>query len=158
MAVIAGIKKEWIGREFDVARFKVREHEALEFASACGETEPRYTDPSDPDFQAPPTFTAKFVSRRILPEAFPHIGVRGFDGGKTVYSHAPIRTGQTLAAHSKIADIYEKTGRSGSMVFIVHRMEFRDPEDQLVSVVDWRMIRLPDPEPEERAGRGEKAR
>lgn len=146
MEVIAGIKKEWIGRQFDVAEFKIKEHEALEFAGACGETEPRFTDPQHPDFQAPPTFTAKFVSRRILPEAFPRIGARGFDAGKTVVAHAPIRPGQTLTAHSKIADIYEKTGRSGSMVFIVHRMEFRDPKGELVSVVDWRMVRQPDPE------------
>lgn len=146
MALIAGIKKEWIGREFDVAEFEILEEEALEFARSCGETEPRFMDPGDPDFQAPPTFTAKFVSRRILPEAFPHIGIRGFDGGKTVYAHAPIRPGETLSAHSKIADIYEKTGRSGPMVFIVHRMEFRDSQGALVSVVDWRMIRQPDPE------------
>ena len=129
-----------------MAEFRVKEHEALEFAHSCGETAARFTDPAHPEFQAPPTFTAKFVSRRILPEAFPHIGARGFDGGKTVYAHAPIRPGETLFAHSKIADIYEKTGRSGPMVFIVHRMEFSDRAGKLVSVVDWRMIRQPDAE------------
>ena len=144
MVLIGGIRKEWVGREFDVAEFEIREHEAIEFAKACGETEPRFLEPSDPDFQAPPTFTAKFVSRRILPEAFPSLGTRGFDGGKTVYAHAPIRPGETLTAKSKIADIYEKTGRSGPMVFLVHRMEFRNALDELVSVVDWRMIRQPD--------------
>ena len=146
MALIAGMQKKWIGREFDVAEFAVKKEEMLEWAHSCGELDPRYTDPSHPDLRAPDTFTAKFVSRRTLPEAFPHIGARGFDAGKTVFVHAPIRAGDTLTARSKIADIYEKTGRSGPMVFIVHRMEFQNQRGELVSAVDWRMVRQPDPE------------
>lgn len=146
MALIAGIKKEWIGREFDVAEFEILEEEALEFARSCGETEPRFMDPGDPDFQAPPTFTAKYVSRRILPEAFPNLGTRGFDAGKAVEVLGPLRPNDTLTAHSKIADIYEKTGRSGPMIFVVHRMEFFNQNGQPVSIVDWRLVRQPDPE------------
>jgi acyl dehydratase len=134
--------KTWVGREFDLAEFPVTESEILDFALAVGETEPRFLDPKHPDFQAPPTFTAKFVSRRVLPEAFPAGSARGFDAGKTVTAHAPVRAGTTLRAHSKIADVYEKTGRSGSMVFIVHRMEF-ECDGVPVSTVDWRMVRQP---------------
>ncbi len=140
------IKKDWIGREFDTSEFPVSEAEIVEFARAAGETEPRFVDPTDPDFQAPPTFTSKFVSRRILPAAFPKLGVRGFDAGKCVIPHGPVRGGDVLIAHSKIADVYEKTGRTGPMVFIVQRMEFENQRKELVSVVDWRMVRQPDPE------------
>lgn len=143
---VGGIDRSWIGREFDVVEFEVTEKEMLEWASACGETEARFTDPSCPDFQAPPTLTAKYVSRRILPEHFPRIGGRGFDAGKTVVSIAPIRPGDRLTARSRIADVYEKTGRTGPMVFIVHRMEFANQRGEPVSVVDWRMVRQPDPE------------
>ncbi len=136
--------KKWIGQEFDTAEFEVREQEILGFARAVGETEPRFTDPSHPDFQAPPTYASRFVSRRILPQAFPHIGARGFDAGKAVTCHAPVRAGDRLVAHSKIADVYEKTGRSGPMIFIVHRMEFTNQAGELLSVVDWRMVRQPD--------------
>jgi hypothetical protein len=41
----------------------------------------------------------------------------------------------------QIADIYDKTGRSGTMVFIVNRMSFFDAKQRLVATVDWRMIR-----------------
>ena len=61
------IDRKWIGREFDVAEFKVSEKGILAFSRACGETDPRFTDPEHPDFQAPPTFTSKYASRRILP-------------------------------------------------------------------------------------------
>ena len=107
------IKKNWVGHEFDTATFEVKEQEVLDFARAVGETEPRFTDPAHPDFQAPPTFTAKFMSRRILPESFPSLGSRGFDAGKTVNAYGPVRPGK-LTARSKIADVYEKTGRSAA--------------------------------------------
>ena len=52
----------------------------------------------------------------------------------------PVRPGDKLTARSHIHDIYEKTGRSGGMLFIVHRMEFVNQRDELVSIVDWRMV------------------
>ena len=143
------IKKNWLNREFDVAEFPVTQERILSYVHACGETDPRFCDPDHPDFQAPPTFTAQYVGRRILPEAFPHLGFRGFDAGKTVDIHAPTRPGDTLFGHSTIADAYEKTGRSGRMIFLVHRMEFVNQRDERVATVDWRMVRQPDDPPEE---------
>ena len=143
---IEKIDKSWIGTEFDTAEFKVTEEEMVEFARACGETDPRFIDPAHHDFKAPTTLTSKYVSRRVLPQEFPRIGLRGFDAGKTVNAIAPIRAGDRLTARSRIADIYEKTGRSGPMVFIVHRMEFTNQRGEPVSIVDWRMVRQPDPE------------
>jgi hypothetical protein len=138
---IAEIKKEWVGFTFDTAEFKVEEQAVLEFAAACGETEPRYTDSSHPDFRAPANFTACFLGRRVFPENFPKLG-KGFpfDAGKCVQVHAPVRVGDVLTARSSLYDIYEKTGRSGSMAFIVHRMEFTDQHDEPVTTVDWRMV------------------
>jgi hypothetical protein len=45
-----------------------------------------------------------------------------------------------LVADSLIHDIYEKTGRTGPMVFLVHRMEFASQTGDPVSTVDWRMV------------------
>ena len=53
------------------------------------------------------------------------------------------KAGGTVTAKSSIADIYEKTGRSGRMIFIVHRMRFFDEAGTLVSVVDWRLVQQP---------------
>ncbi len=143
---IAEIQRDWVGKEFDVSDFRVSRDDMLEYAAAVGETDPRFLDPAHPDFQAPPTYTAKFLSRRILPESFPFLGSRGFDAGKSVFVHAPLRPETVLRARSRIAEIYEKTGRTGSMVFIVHRMEFETEQGERISTVDWRMVRQPDPE------------
>jgi acyl dehydratase len=81
----------------------------------------------------------------MWPDRFPRLskGSFGFDAGKRVEVHGPIRPGDVLTARSKIHDIYEKTGRSGSMVFIVHRMEFWNQREEPVSVVDWRLVQQP---------------
>jgi N-terminal half of MaoC dehydratase len=134
------LKQDWCGRRFDEVRFQVDAREMVEFAQACGETEPRYTDPSHPDFQAPPSYTSRFHGRRAMPEDFPIQSQQGFDAGKCVYVHGPLRPGDTVTARSEIHDIYTKTGRSGSMLFIVHRMTFTNQDDELIAVVDWRLV------------------
>ncbi len=135
-------KRRFVGVEFDTAQVEVSAEEALGFAEACGETDPRFSDPAHPDYQAPPTFTARFHGTRAMPEDFP-LGDMGqtFDGGKCVTPHAPLRIGDTLIATSQIADIFEKTGRSGTMTFIVHRMKFHTEDGTHVSTVDWKLIR-----------------
>lgn len=65
---------------------------------------------------------------------------RSFDGGKCVEWKAPIRPGDRIVARSHIHDIFSKTGRSGGMMFVVHRMEFRNQDEVLVAIVDWKMI------------------
>jgi 3-methylfumaryl-CoA hydratase len=139
---LAEVKQRWVGVEFDEARFTIDRQKMLDWAAACGETDSRFVDPDDPDFQAHPTFTAQYSSRQWLPDGFPELGNgRGIDGGKSVELHRPIRAGDVLTAKAMIADIYDKTGRSGTMIFIVHRMVFTNQHGEPAATVDWRMIR-----------------
>lgn len=145
---VEALRRDWTGFEFDRVEFDVTADELVEFAGAVGEESPRYLDPSHPAFRAVPNFTTKYHGRRMFPENFPQLSKKhfGFDAGKCVTVHAPIRAGDHLTARSHIHDIYEKTGRSGPMVFVVHRMEFSNQQGELVSVVDWRFVQRPDPE------------
>jgi len=139
---VARMKQEWAGKQFDEKEFTISVEAALEFALACGETDPRFTDPHHPDFQAPCTATAQFTGARVFPDALLPLmrkGV-GFDAGKCVVPGVPIRPGERLIGRSEIHDIYEKTGRSGRMMFVVHRMTFTNPRGEVASVVDWRMV------------------
>ncbi len=137
----AELKERFGGTVFDAVDVPARGEDMKEFALACGETEPRYTDPAHEDFQAPVNFTTKYHGARMLPEDFPHFDRRAMiDAGKAVAWHAPIRPGETITAKSHLHDIYEKTGRSGLMLFLVHRMEFTNAHGELLSVVDWRLI------------------
>jgi acyl dehydratase len=84
----------------------------------------------------------------MWPADFPRLSKKsvGFDAGKRVEVHGPIRPGDVLVARSKIHDVYEKTGRSGSMIFLVHRMEFSNQRGELVAIVDWRFLQQQDPD------------
>ena len=137
---VADIKAKYVGHEFDESRFRLKPEQMQAFAEACGETDPRFVDPVHPDFQAVPTYTTRFHGRRQLPEDFPMEIIRSFDGGKCVEPKLPIRATDELKAKSHIHDIFEKTGRSGGMMFVVHRMEFFNQQDELVSIVDWKLI------------------
>jgi hypothetical protein len=137
---VSELKKKWTGWTFDEVHFEIEAEALSEFSLACGETVPRYTDPKDPNFQASPSYAARFHGRRQLPEGFPVDLETSFDGGKSVEWKAPIRPGDRVVARSHIHDIFEKTGRSGGMMFIVHRMEFSNQDEQLVAIVDWKMI------------------
>ena len=137
---IQELKDGWCGRQFDEVTFELDVHEMVEFAISCGETQSRFTDPDDPDFQACPSYSSRFHGRRAMPDDFPVKSHQGFDAGKCVEVYGPIRPGDKIIARSEIHDIYEKTGRSGSMLFIVHRMRFTNQRDELVSIVDWRLV------------------
>jgi hypothetical protein len=137
---IGALKEEYIGHEFDARDFEIAAEELIEFAESSGETAPHYTDPSHPDFRAPPSYPARYHGRRQLPQGFPVKLERSFDAGKCVEVKGVIRAGDTITARSHIHDIYEKSGRSGGMLFVVHRMEFFNQKGELVSVVDWKLV------------------
>ena len=137
---VTELNEKWTGWTFDEVHFDIDAHKMVEFAESCGETLPKFTNPDDPDFQAVPSYTARFHGERQLPDGFPMKREQSFDGGKCVEWKAPIRAGDKITARSHIHDIFEKTGRSGGMMFVVHRMEFTNQDDELVSIVDWKMI------------------
>lgn len=144
MVDLEALKQEWVGVEFHRADFEIMEQQVLDYAEACGDTDPRYSDRSHPDFQAHPLFVGCLGNTRdsMTPKRFPDLGeIRNIDGGKSVEIHGPIRVGDRLSGRSQIADIYAKTGRSGTMVFIVHRMDFVNQHDEKVATVDLRQIK-----------------
>jgi hypothetical protein len=137
---IDAVKKDHVGFEFDEATFNIKSERLVAYATACGEREPRFLNPEDPEFRAVPNYAASFHGQRNLPENFPVNLNRSFDAGKCCENFAPIRPGDTITGRSHIHDIYEKTGRSGPMMFVVHRMEFTNQEATQVAIVDWRLV------------------
>jgi N-terminal half of MaoC dehydratase len=139
---ITAIRDRWVGHIFQEIDMVVDGDRMLEWAVTCGETDPRFIDPDHPDFQASTSFPTHINAARMLPDDFDQVGSgRGIDGGKSIEWHRPMRAGDRLHATVQISDVYAKTGRSGTMVFIVNRMTFVDGDDNVVATVDWRMIR-----------------
>ena len=112
-----------------------------------GETNPLYTDPAAAargphgGLIAPPTFAVSLRGKHFMPREMPrNLGRNGFDAGKDIEIGAPIRPGDVLTASSTVHDIYEKTGRSGTMVFIVFRTTVTNQRGETVAVVDQKMM------------------
>ena len=100
MAVdIRTVREEWVGRTFQEIDLVIERDRMLEWAIACGETDPRFIDPDHPDFQASTAFPTHINATRMLPEDFPQFGSgRGIDGGKSIEWHRPMRAGDQLHA------------------------------------------------------------
>jgi acyl dehydratase len=136
-----------LGQVFDETTFPpVSKEEILEFAAALGEKNPLYTDEAAAaqgpygGLVAPPTFVTKLRAKKFTPEHLPRFGKTGFDGGRDLEMYAPIRPGDTLTMVSTIHEIYEKTGRTGSMYFIVIRNEVKNQKGEKVAVIDHRIM------------------
>jgi hypothetical protein len=139
---LAALRDQWVGKVFQEIDIVVDRDRMLEWAIACGETDPRFVNPEHPEFQASTSFPTHINAARMLPDDFTAIGSgRGIDGGKSIEWQRPMRAGDRLHATVALGDIYAKTGRSGTMVFIVNRMTFFDSSGRVVATVDWRMIR-----------------
>ena len=134
------MRDKYLGTTFDVMEIGLKAERLAEFAIACGETASKYVDIDDPDFQAVPNYTSCFHGTRMLPKGFPFDMMRSFDAGKTVEILGVLRPTDRVRGESEIADIFEKSGRSGKMLFVVHRMKFFNQDDEKVSIVDWKMV------------------
>ena len=137
---IDALRATFLNREFDEQKFEIDGHSFAEYARVCGETDARFTDPADPNFQAPPTFVSTLVGGLSLPPDFPDLDGVSMDAGKAVEWMAPIRAGATLTGKSHLHDIYAKTGRSGRMVFVVRRMELYDDGGTHIANADTRTV------------------
>jgi acyl dehydratase len=133
--------KKIIGNEFDHTVFKpVTAAQIREYAEAVGETNPRYTTASDTELVGPPTFVVALRGKHFMPSNMPNLGRNGFDAGKDIDFGAPVRVGDVLTASSTVHDIYEKTGRTGSMVFLVLRSVITNQRGESVATIDQKMM------------------
>ena len=131
------IDRALLGQEFDRAVIgPVTAEEILEYIAATEECE---ASAVAADLVAPPTFV---VRARVNLYKLPTLGEiqMGFDAGKDIEFGVPIRPGDVLASVGTVHDIYEKTGRSGTMSFIVLRTVVTNQRGELVAVVDQQMM------------------
>ena len=134
------LKERFTGFVFDEIDLDVETESLIDFAAACGETAPRFIDGTHPELQSVPNYTMRIHGTRALPPDFPIEMNRCFDAGKSVVHHKSVHPGDKIVGRSEIADVYEKSGRSGRMLFIVHRMNFYNQSGDHLSQVDWRLV------------------
>ena len=136
--------------EYDRALYGV-EHKAGPFEitddiidranSSVGETGPAFH--SDKEAReagyrrriAPPTLCCILVRQVSLPDVKVKFGRTQMHAGQRVEPKAPVYAGDQLTASSHLKDVYTKTGRSGTMVFIVWETTFSNQDSLVVAEV-----------------------
>lgn len=141
-SLLFGIDPSLIGSEFDSSTSEpVSADEIREYASSVGETNPAFYA-AEPI--APPTFCVKFRGKRFFHPSIPKQAfLSGFDAGKDIQFGAPIRPGDVIHTTNVLHDVYEKTGRTGSMVFIVSRQTMTNQRGESVATIDSRFMLRP---------------
>lgn len=140
MVDIEELKTRFLNLEFDTKDFKLDKDRVVTVARMSGELLPQFTDPEHADFQATPAYIASLAAGRHLPIEFPRLGGIPMDGGKAVTCLKPVRVGEPLTGRTHLHDIYDKSGRSGRMIFLVSRMEIFDSKGEQVAISDSRMV------------------
>jgi acyl dehydratase len=116
------------------------------FCAGLGETNPLFTDEEAAKkgpyggLVAPPSFAVTFRNGRHFFQHVPRFGRAGFDAGKDAEFVQPIRPGDQVTLHSHVKEIYEKTGRSGTMVFVVVRSTLKNQNGEVVAHIDHRFM------------------
>ena len=132
-------------KEFPPYAVTVERGKIKEFARAIGDVNPLYLDDevgrASPwgDIIAPPTFPISFRDERagtaaLLRELGTDIS-RVLHGEQELELFRPITPGETFMCRTKILDVYEKTGRSGPMAFVVRETVVVDRANEIVATL-----------------------
>ncbi len=131
-----------LGVEVEIGQFEVTKERIFAFCKALGETNPLYTDETAAaagpygGIIAPPMFYV--AAPRNVGGLDPKVtyGNTSFNAGQHCEFQEPMRPGDTISATVSIHDIYEKTGRTGRMLFVVRRTQLKNQRGELVAVID----------------------
>ena len=139
------VNKDVKGKEYPPFTVTVERGKIKEFARAVGDLSPFYLDDAVGrasewgDIIAPPTFAITFRDENAdTGVLLRDLGVdisRILHGEQEFEHFKPIRPGETYLCRSRVADIYEKAGRSGAMAFVVREMAVTDGDNDVVCLV-----------------------
>ena len=134
-----------VGKEFPPYTVTVERGKIKEFARAIGDLNPHYLDDRVGaasewgDIIAPPTFLTTFRDETSDTAAFlRELGTdisRILHGEQEFEIHRPIRPGETFVCRSKVLDLYEKSGKSGPMAFVVRETTVADRTNEIVATM-----------------------
>ena len=137
---VAALRDQFLNVVFDSYELTLSADRLVAYATSCGETAAKFTDPQHADFQAPPTIGSSFQPKQRFPKGFPTFHGLGMDAGKAVAPDKPMRAGVPILVQTHMHDIYTKTGRSGRMIFFVNRMTFSDEAGILLGSADTSIV------------------
>ena len=138
------IDNSLIGKEYPEFSFEIEKGKIREFARAIGDKNPLYSDidaAKEEGFESlalPPTLPTVFAAMSEGMQVI--IGDLNIDltkmlhGGQQYEYIKPIKPGDTVTGKAKIADIFEKKGKSGIMDFVVIKTAYTNQDGEKVLI------------------------
>jgi MaoC dehydratase-like protein len=105
------------------------------FVEAIGDPNPRWRK------EAPPTFLVAMAPVGLHLAEAEEYGKGWLNGGNRFEYLAPVLIGDVITARGHVADVYEKEGSSGNLLFIIFETEYTNQRGDLVARVRGTMIR-----------------
>jgi hypothetical protein len=105
------------------------------FVEAIGDPNPRWTK------EAPPTFLVALAPASMHLDEAEEYGKGWLNGGNRFEYFEPVKVGDRITATSRVADVYEKTGGSGSLLFIIFETDYVNQDGRSVARLRGTAIR-----------------
>jgi hypothetical protein len=105
------------------------------FVEAIGDANPRWAG------EAPPTFLVALAPASVHLAEAEEYGKGWLNGGNRFEYFEPVKVGDRIKATGRVADVYEKTGTSGSLLFIIFETDYVNQEGRLVARLRGTAIR-----------------
>ena len=137
--------RDVVGKEIFGGRLEVTQDAIAKYCEAIEETNPIFVNSEYAEtgpyggIVAPPGIlqTAQVASP---PDPNVKFGTTQFMAGSRQEYHLPIRPGDVLDAYVQVREVYEKTGRSGRMVFIVRETRWANQFGENVASLQTSMV------------------
>ena len=135
-----------IGKEFPVCTVAVTVEDIRTFAEAMEDLNPVYLDVEAvqavgyPTIIASPLFCMKMRGGRMRPDVPLEPGYASLHAGQDIEFADEIYAGQTYTITAKVAEAYEKTGRSGPLGILVREVDIKDATGKIVVTLRERQI------------------
>ena len=160
MGVITDEAREWANSSFPRYVFDVGRRDIQKYAHAIGETNPIHFDPAAAaaegysDIVAPPFFpyvirmhASHMVGKdQLEPDGSATADVpplpttRAMAGEITIELGDPIVAGDVITLDKRIIDLFEKEGRSGTLVFVKMEFTFTNQQGDVVAREEFTRI------------------
>ena len=124
-----------IGVDGEPSRATVEAGHLKRFAEAIGDPNPRWLE------EAPPTFLVALAPVSLHLAEAEEYGKGWLNGGNRFEYFAPVRVGDRITATGRVADVFEKRGASGNLLFIIFETDYVNQSETLVAKLRGTMIR-----------------
>lgn len=112
-----------VGVQVQLGEFTISPEQVKKYCATIGESNPKYADGQ----VAPPGMLSSVsfgASGALDPKV--KFGNTTFMAGSRMEFKQELRAGKPIKAQTSVKEVYGKTGRTGTMVFVVRRTEFID--------------------------------